>query len=289
MQVRQWSEVYRLVSLTASGLPRRGRRFDDRVVVLVFLWAAFNHRPVSWATMPRNYPAWMRRLLPRLPTSSTMSRRLRTDSVELFMSHLLDAAQGAPRLGLVRMLDGTALEIRGHSKDRQAGYGFGTGRKAKGYKLHVLLQAGGVIVDWRIAPMHISEKAMARRMLLGTDELMYVVADNYYDTKALHTIVSSKGGQMVVPRRPGTGPLRPGREAAGRLRSEAMLKGPSAFGRELLKSRMEIERFFGHADSHAQALGELPSWARTHRRVERWVHAKLIINAARINAARQAG
>lgn len=289
MQARRWSELYRVVSVTASGLPRGSRRFADRVIVLVLLWAAFNHRPISWAVQRRHWPAWMQRLLPRLPSSTTMSRRLRRDSVRVFLDRLLEGAQGVVPVALVRVLDGTALEIRGHSKDRQAGYGFGTGRKAKGYKLHLLLDSSGAIVDWRIAPMSASEKIMARRMLLRCEGLAYVVADNNYDSNTLHAIVTAKGGQLVAPRRKGVGILRPGRETPGRLRSDQLLRGPSpAFGRELLKSRWIIERFFGNADSHAEALGELPAWVRTHRRVRLWVHAKLIINAVRISQLRNA-
>jgi hypothetical protein len=291
MQARRWSELYRLVSVTATERPRGSRRFADRVIVLVLLWAAFNHRPISWAVLRRNWPVWMQRLLPVLPSSTTMSRRLRRESVRLFLDRLLENAQGGrASIGLVRVLDGTALEVRGHSKDRQAGYGFGSGRKAKGYKLHVLLDSSGAIVGWRVAPMQVSEKVMARRLLLAADGLAYVLADNNYDTNLLHAIVRSRGGQLVAPRQRGVGPLRPGRETPGRLRSDEILRGPSAstFGRQLLRSRVLIERFFGNADSHAEALGELPAWVRTHRRVRLWVHAKLIVNAVRITQLKQA-
>jgi len=211
-----------------------------------------------------------------------MSRRLRRASVREFLDRLLDEAQGPARLSLIRMLDGTALEIRGHSRDRQAGYGFGTGRKSKGYKLHALLDAAGSLVDWRITPMKGSEQAMAARMLAQTDQLMYVVADGGYDSRVLHQIVRSKGGQFVAPRQhPGKG-LGHRRRDPGRLRSIDLLEGPSLFGRALMGARAAIERFFGNADNHAEGLGELPAWVRTHRRVRNWVHAKLIINAVRI-------
>jgi len=289
MQVRRWSEVYRIVAHVASELPPGSRRFPDKVIVLTLLWAAFNHRPISWATRRPNWPVWMQRLLPRVPTSTTMSRRLRRESIRMFLNRLLEAVQGTLPISLVRVVDGTALEIRGHSKDRQAGYGYSCGRKAKGYKLHVLLNSSGGVVDWRIAPMQTNEKLMARRMLLRVDGIAYLVADNNYDSRALHAIVTAKGGQLVVPRRAGVGKLRPGRENIGRMRSEHLLRGPSPeFGKDLLKARWMVERFFGNADSHAEGLGELPAWVRTHRRVRLWVHAKLIINAVRIAQLRRA-
>jgi hypothetical protein len=48
-----------------------------------------------------------------------------------------------------------------------------------------------------------------------------------------------------------------------------------------------VERFSAHADGHAEGLCELPSWVRTHRRVRLRVHAKLIINATRLQLLRQ--
>src|SRR5204863_298128 len=140
MQTQRWPEVYRLVGQTASELPRGSRRFADRVIVLVLLFAAFNHKPISWA------------------------------------------------------------------------------------------------------------------------------AERRKTTKALGHI----------------------RHAPGRLRALEMLEGPSPFGKDLLASRAIIERFFGNADSHSEALGDLPAWVRTHKRVRTWVHAKLIINAVRIDLLRNA-
>lgn len=282
MQTRRWSEVYRMVTFTARALPRGSRRFPDWIIVLVLLFAAFNHRPISWAVQRRNWPVWTQRLLPKLPSSTTMSRRLRRESIRIFLDHLLANAQGPTRLSLMRVIDGTALEIRGHSTDRQAGYGFGSGRKAKGYKLHVLLESTGEIVAWRISPMQTNERKMAMRMLLGCEQCAYVVADGNYDSNPLHAVVAAKGGQLLAPRRKTAKALGKHHHQPARLRSIEMLEGPSPFGRALMRCRGLIERFFGNADSHAEGLGELPAWVRTHRRVRLWVHAKLIINALRI-------
>lgn len=288
MQARRWSEVYKLATTAAAELPVGSRRFPDKVIVLTLLWAAFNHRPISWATQRSNWPVWMQRLLPVVPSSTTMSRRLRRDSVRAFCNRLLTLAQGEAPATLVRMMDGTALEVRGHTTDRQSGFGYSAGRKASGYKLHVLVDSLHRVIEWRIAPMQTNEKVMAKRMLLKVDELAYVVADNNYDSNILHAIVTSKGGQLVSPRQAGVGNLRPKRETPGRVRGDQMLRGPyPSFGRALLHARKSIERFFANADSHAEGLGELPAWVRTHRRVHRWVHAKLIINAVRIASLRQ--
>jgi hypothetical protein len=54
------------------------------------------------------------------------------------------------------------------------------------------------------------------------------------------------------------------------------------FGAALVNARRQVERFFGNLTSFAGGLGPLPSWVRTLPRVERWIQAKLAINAVRI-------
>lgn len=287
MQSQRWNTVYRLAGEVAAALPPGSRRFPDRVIVLVLLWAAFHHKPISWATRRANWTPWMQRLLPRVPSSTTMSRRLRRASVRVFLDALLLAAQGRTEQSLVRVLDGTGLEVRNHSKDRQAAYGYAAGRRARGYKLHVLLEGTGAVVGWRISPMNTNEKIMALRLLRGVDQLAYVVADGNYDSNLLHATVNARGGQLVAPLRTTHKRTRPW-QTPGRMRSAMMLSGPSPFGRDLLRNRVVVERFFGNADSHSEALGDLPAWVRTHRRVRLWVHAKLIINAVRWRLLREA-
>ena len=285
MQSRRWNEVYRIVGEVAAELPSGSRRFADRVIVLVLLWAALNHKPISWACRRESWVVWMQRLLPRVPSPTTMSRRLRRASIGVFLDTVLARVQGPLGTSLLRVLDGTGLEIRGHSKDRQAGVGYSAGRRAKGYKLHVLLDAGGAVVAWRIAPMNTNEKVMAARMLRVFPQQAYVVADGNYDSNKLHELVGRHGGQLLAPLRVSK-VRRQGRDTPGRRRCADLLGGP--FGRGLLHARNCIERFFGNADSHGEGLGDLPAWVRTHRRVRLWVHAKLIINAARIRLLRAA-
>lgn len=290
MQTRQWSELYRLVGEVSREHPRGSRRFADRVIVLVLLWAAFNHKPVFWACQRRNWPVWMQRLLPSVPSPTTMSRRSRRKSVWLFMRCVLERAQADLPRSLVAVVDGTALEIRSHSTDPHAGYGHsaGRGRSAKGYKLHVLLDLSEKLLDWRVAPMNTPESTMAGRMILKTEQLVYVVGDAGYDRNWLHHMVQARGGQLVAPRSKPCTTLGHRRHARGRLRSVLLTEGPSPFGRALLSARKSVERFFAHADASAEGLGELPSWVRTAPRVQRWVLAKLIINAVRVRCLRLA-
>ena len=287
MQSERWNRVYRVAGMVACGRPIGSRRFPDRVIVLVLLWAALNHKPISWACRRCNWPVWMQRLLRTVPSSTTMSRRLRTASVREFLDELLLQLQGPQTQSLFQLLDGTALEVRNHSTDPQAGYGWGSGRRARGYKLHVLLDSAGIIIQWRVAPMPVSEKTMAVRMVRRAGQLGYVLADGSYDSTLLHAEVAQRGGQLVAPRRVVTKRARRW-NILPRKRSIDLLEGPSCFGRVLHGCRGAVERFFAHADSHSEGLGELPAWVRTLRRVRLWVHAKLIINAARITLRREA-
>jgi hypothetical protein len=283
MQTRLWPQVYRLVQQIAQQRPRGSRRIPDAVIVLTLLWAAAMHKPVSWACVRGNWPAWMCRHVAVTPTPSTMSRRLRTASVGDFLVQLFAHAQACLPQSLCLILDGKPLVIGGGSKDRQAGYGRAVGGKAKGYKLHTLLDLCGRVLDWRVAPMNISEQRMAARLLRDGGPGAYVLGDANYDSNRLHAVAASAGLQLVTPRRYAERGVGRRRQRGARLRSIELVEGPSGFGASLLKERDAIERYFGNLTSFDAGLGPLPSWVRTHRRVRLWVHAKLILNAVRMH------
>ena len=49
------------------------------------------------------------------------------------------------------------------------------------------------------------------------------------------------------------------------------------FADQLLQDRDAIERLFGNLVNWGGGLTTLPAWVRTHRRVHRWVQAKLVL------------
>jgi hypothetical protein len=129
------------------------------------------------------------------------------------------------------------------------------------------------------SPLSTSEKIMARRMLKATPLQGYVVADGNYDDRHLHDeCLARQELQLVAPRRkPGAG-FGHRRRSEGRMRSIHLLEDSlSGFGRELLKTRYDVERWFGWLVSHGGGLVSLPPWVRTFRRVHRWVSAKLVL------------
>lgn len=283
MEARMWRSLYRIVWEVAETLPRGGRRYPDAVIVLTLLWAAFNNRPILWATRRSHWPVWVQRWIARVPSPTTMSRRGRRESIRIFLDAVLERAQHHLPESLCVVIDGKPLVIGGGSKDRQAGYGRAVGGKAKGYKFHGAMGLHGKMMGWRVAPMNVSEQSMASRLLRDLEGCAYVLADGNYDSNKLFGLASTRGLQLVtLRRRPGSGlGRRP--QHSGRLRSLHLTEGQSPFGAALMESRDTIERQYGAWTSFGSGLGPLPAWVRTHRRVRLWVHAKLIINAVRIS------
>jgi hypothetical protein len=260
--------------------PREG--FTDHDIVRVWYWAVIHDRPTSWALDRRHWPPHLRRGL-ELPSDTTMSRRLATPAVRGLLAQLEQRVTRPAGAGLYWMVDGKPLAIGGCSKDRQAGYGRAAGGKAKGYKIHAIVAPDGAVAAWRVAPMNKDERVMAERLLKAGPPIQgYLVADSNYDSNPLHEACAARGDLQLVTRRrygPGRGTGHR-RQSPGRLRSIALLESPEPrFGEGLLGARAAIERAFGNLTNWGGGLTGLPPWVRTHRRVHRWVQAKLVLTA----------
>ena len=255
--------------------------FTNEDITLVWFWSVLHDRPVSWACKRCNWPIHLRRR--ELPSSSTMSRRLRSKAVKTLVYTIEEETvrkQGQP--SCYWMIDGKPLVVSAISKDRQAGYGRAARGKAKGYKLHAIVSTDGCYAAWRIAPMNKDERVMARRLVREGRIEGYLVGDGNYDSNLLHKVCGERSNvQLVTPPRGGCGKIkRRKRQSPGRKRSLELQENPQPdFARRLLFDRNEIERQFGKLTSWGGGLTHLPPWARTHRRVFRWVQAKLILNS----------
>jgi hypothetical protein len=279
-----------IVALLATlDKPRTPARFafSDADIVRVYYWSVLCDRPTSWACRPEHWPVHLRRR--PLPSQPTMSRRLRSPSVVALLDALERRVTAPKEPGLFWMVDGKPLPIGGCSKDRQAGYGRAAGGKAKGYKLHALVGSGGSLGGWRVAPMNKDERVMAERLVKAAppEVLGYVAADSNFDSNPLHQACDERGQLQLVTRRrygPGKGTGHR-RQAAGRLRCIALTESPfPAFAEQLLKDRAEVERQFGNLTNWGGGLTCLPAWVRTHRRVRRWVQAKLVLTRLKHDA-----
>jgi hypothetical protein len=254
--------------------------FSDEDIAQVYYWSVIHDRPTRWACDIRHWPLWRRRY--RLPSEATMSRRLRSASVRVLLNALEQRVIAPKQPGLFWMIDGKPLPISGCSKDRQAGYGRAANCQAKGYKIHAVVDAKGSIAAWRIAPMNKDERVIAVRMVRTAPIQGYLVADANFDSNPLHAACGRRDQLQLVTRRRHAGRHGLGhhKQTAGRLRSIRLLENPyPQFGQQLLWDRGEIERHFAHITNWGGGLTCLPPWVRTHRRVHRWVQAKLVLTA----------
>lgn len=190
---------------------------------------------------------------------------------------------GRDKNTMIACIDGKALPIAPHSGDKQATFGRSTGGKAKGYKLHMVITLSGYVLAWRVAPMNVDEREMARRLLGDLEHEGYLLADANYDSNKVFDAAGARQIKLVAPRR---GSTRRGlghrRHSEFRLRCKDLLENTvSTFGRRLHRLRAQIERYFGTLSSASGGLTCLPGWVRTWRRVHNWVAAKIIITAAR--------
>ena len=285
MEYQLWKAIVGL--LAEFGKPRFDPHedFTAHDIVRIWYWAVLHDRPTTWALQRRHWPPHLRRGL-RLPSDGTMSKRLRRPTVVALLTQLEERVLRPTQPGLYWMIDGTPLPIGGCSKDRQAGYGRAAGGKAKGYKVHALVNPRGEVAAWRLAPRNKDERVRAARLLRAAPEQVQgsVVTDSNYDSNPLHALCEARPAgrlQLVNRRRYGPGHGHGHRpQTAGRLRSQELLENPMpAFGEGLLEDRAQIERYFGGLVNWGGGLTGLPAGVRTHRRVHRWVQAQLVLSA----------
>jgi Transposase DDE domain len=282
-------ELWQALYLLATSLDKRwGRwKYSTAEIVAVYFWAVLHDRPTSWAAQPAEWPADLR---PEpLPPQSTLSRRLKkADAVELMTAV---EQQLVVLIGLgkhwIHVLDGKPLAVSPISHDRDAAWGRGARGMQKGYKVHAVWNGGPLFTTWALAPMNMSEKTVARRMMESLLGGGYLLADSQYDANYLYDAAENAGFQLVARKTPGRGRNGLGhrRHSPSRLRSIELLT--TRFGSELYRERNAIERVFGVLTSTGGILGPLPAWVRRFNRVRHWVHAKLILNALRWIKIRQ--
>jgi len=280
MERELWPLLYRLVRETAKDFSQKYVQMQPWVLVAVMLWAALHDRPVSWACQRRHWSTTTLRPC-RLPSASTMSRRIDSVGVALFWRALEQRLRDSAQPALVAFVDGKPLPIGGNGKDPDARFGHGAGCIAKGYKLHAVWSTRPVPEAWEVTPLNVNEKAVAKDLVRQLLHGGYLLGDPNYDASYLYDAAFARGYQLVAPfrecKKPGSGKHY---QSPHRRRSIAIMQ--SEYGKALYKARTAIERSFGHATSFAGGLQPLPAWVRGQERVRTWVWAKLIINAIRI-------
>ena len=278
MERQLWKSIVEILKALDKPHGSVRLKYSDEWIVAVWYWSVIHDRPLSWAVIKGHWPLDLRKR--QLPSNSRMSVRLRSPSVRALLQAVERRVVAPPEPGMYWIVDGKSMPIGGCSKDRQAGYGRAAGGHARGYKLHAIVGGNGSIGAWRIAPMNVDERVMARRMIRNTPLQGYLLGDGNYDSNPLHD-ACGEDLQLVTPRRSGgRRGLGRHRHSPHRLRSVTLTEDPLCqFGRDLLKHRFQIEQTFGHLTNWGGGLNGLPAWVRTHRRVHRWVQDKLVITA----------
>jgi hypothetical protein len=295
MEADRYRRVCRLVDQLCPHGRRPRQQFSDAVVVMVFPYATYSDRAVSWACRAAHWPDERLRHATvgfgPLPSRSTMSTRLRTVGV----LQLLDRVRAAlaERLGrgeVVKAIDAKPLRVGRYTKDRDAKRGrAGPGEMARGYKLHAVT-AADAFACWTVLPMNANDQVAAAVLLPRLGEQApwgYVGADNGYDANPVYRAAAAANHQLIAPPRRGNAHVRDvRRNTPQRIRSLDICANPlghcglgESFGLGLLRRRKQVERNFGHLVM--DGLHAPPAWVRTPHRVAAWVAAKLVQRMAR--------
>lgn len=295
MELERWAELSAAVSAVGASLKRQSRdRHSTALIVRVHLWAALFDRPISWACDARNWHAATRP--EALPDQSTMSRRTRRVDFMAFLERVGQRMNGKPAPGLVKVVDGKALELPNHTTDRDATWSRGVSRTSVGYKIHAVWSGRPMPDAFAITTLNVCEKQMAARMVKRAAATAagggYLLGDAHFDASWLFDYCHHHGYQLVCPRaKPGTG-FGHGYLSPHRYRAVEMLESPAGvngFGPALYAMRTDVEREFSGLACFGGGLATLPSWVRRIWRVRNWVMSKLLINAARIRINRRKG
>ncbi len=254
-------------------------KYSAADIVVVYFWAVVHDRPMRWSVDKSNWPEDLRPR--RLPPQSTLNRRMRDSAAQVLMTEIENtwlALVGFNRF-VNCIIDGKPLAVSNVTKDRDARYGRGAGGMQKGYKLCAVWTDGPLPMAWTLAPMNCSEKTSAGYLIPSVPGAGYLLGDTESDSNRLYNLAHEIGYQLLAAKRQKHRPVGHRPQSPYRLRSIELLK--TVFGKAIYKYRKQIERDFGNLVSFGGGLQCLPPWARRITRVRNWVHAKLLVNAAR--------
>ena len=279
MERELWRRLYHLIMEVGETLRLVDVTFQPHIVLLVFFWAALHDRPVSWACEPRNWATTTLRPA-RLPSTSTMSRRLRRVDTAMLMRAVVARIRREGDETLITLIDGKPLTIGGASGDPEARCGRAAGLLAKGYKLFAVWGGRPAPEAFRVYPMNKSEIRVAVEMMPDLCGGGYMLGDGEYDASPVYDAAAAAGYQLLAPREHPEAGLGHHYQSPFRLRCIELLR--SSFGQEIYGLRGDIERRYGVLTSFGGGLSPLPAWVRHQDRAWMWTTAKLVVNAARI-------
>jgi hypothetical protein len=153
-----------------------------------------------------------RALFPRLPSQSRFNRRRRNlmplcNLVRRAIVQLLDVAQQCTCVIDSLPVPAVAFHLAPQASREWAAHGAAFGKVSSkkqtiyGYKLHLLLTLGGVILDFELAPANVSDLEVGEELLLDHRELT-VFGDKAYISRAVQAALREQCGVrlLTVPR-----------------------------------------------------------------------------------------
>ena len=258
---------------------RRDCTYGDGVMLLLYFHAVASNRSLRWACQRRHWPIWCRATL-KFPSYSQANRRLKHPYIAQIIAQLDVEFRTRLPHGPDKVADGKPLIVGGFSHDSHARWGKVPDGWARGYKLHVIVDAAAAAIDaFALTSLDRGEATVLRQRLLGRIDLRGVTlrADANYDSNPTYRAVADGGGRLIAPRR------KPGRgighhfQHPDRLAAIAELEHVPGGLRAHKQQRNRVEQTLGHLCNLPFGLWALPSFVRHSDRVSGWVAAKIVL------------
>jgi len=260
------------------------RRYSNRLIVRMYVWAVWHDRPLCWACERENYHMLFR---PRqLPSVSQFCRRVKDDPrFTLTLQYLHEQLAACDTPSLIGCFDGKLIPVALHSADPDAKKVRTNGGYVRGYRLHAWTDRGRIGV-WSVTGANQGEQTIARALCQYLPTLSpgtLILGDVRYDSGFLYEQVRLETrARLLTPMQNIARTPRHRREIKPARREAVDLweRHPKV-ARRLLHQRPQIDRIFGTLSSTRGGLAPLPSWVRRLDRVRRWVGVKIILHNAR--------
>lgn len=286
-------KIWQTVLETLDALPSHRSRndvHDNKCILTVTLWAAFNNRPFYWATQPDNWFSWAGRPQ-ELPTQSCISRRVHRADFHEHLNEFLNALQKHLDEGSYLIVDGKPLPISGQSSDPDAGFGYASRCKARGYRLFILIRDSGIVEAWDVDKMQRSESLVAVEQLERLPEeskKRFLLGDGNYDTNRIYAAAESRNLVGLISRRMKNTGLSHSPQHPDRIFAiEVLEHWGSEYRKCVSRARRKVESYFGWLVTSTCGLDNLPWWCRRISNVRAWVGLKIALHAA-VRASRVA-
>jgi hypothetical protein len=262
--------------------PCREKRvqYSGRTIILMHLWSVMRRKPRQWICRPCNLPKAFHD--ESIPGRSQYGRRLNSPPIRAMLAELEAYLNGVDETSMLGcwFLDAKPLVVSPYSKDKAARWGWAYDGKARGYKLFAMSDLDGRVAAWQIRSMNEAESVVARTLIEQADRPGYVIGDSAYDSGPLHMLTEVRDLQLIAPRKQPRGNIGVRARQPNRLHSIAMLETfNNGFGSAMYAQRTSIERMFSRMASSRVGLDHLPSFIRTHQRVDLWVQGAIILYA----------